>query len=206
MDTDNPEHIQWLYETALSRAAEFNITGVTYSLTQGVVKNIIPAIASTNAIIAASCCSEALKILTAMNPYLENYMMYTGDEGVYTHTFPHEKKEGCPVCGQTAIDFEVDPEISLEAFMELLKERPDVYVPSAPAFVPVAYTSYRQIKKPSLSTERRKLYFQGPPELRERTISNLDRKMRELVDDGEEVAITDPGLPFSLKLNMVFKK
>ncbi|KAI5846979.1 hypothetical protein BZA05DRAFT_131686 [Tricharina praecox] len=189
MDTDNPEHIQWLFQTALTRAAEFNITGVTYSLTQGVVKNIIPAIASTNAIIAASCCNEALKILTAMNPYLENYMMYTGDEGVYTHTFLHEKKDGCPVCGQMAIDFELDPEITLETFMELLKERPDV-----------------QIKKPSLSTERKKLYFQGPPELRERTRPNLDRKMRDLVDDGEEVAITDPGLPFSLKLNMVFKK
>lgn len=35
LDGDNPEHIQWVFERAQERAAEFNITGVTYRLTQG---------------------------------------------------------------------------------------------------------------------------------------------------------------------------
>lgn len=59
MDTDDPEHIGWLYKIASARAKEFNIEGVTWALTQGVVKNIIPAIASTNAIIAGLFCFRA---------------------------------------------------------------------------------------------------------------------------------------------------
>ena len=128
LDTDNPEHIQWLYETALARAIEFKISGVTYSQTQGVAKNIVPAVASTNAIIAASCCNEVLKLLTNANPWLDNYMLYNGDEGIYTHTFQHEKKEGCPVCGCLADEFEASPDWTLQEFIDQLKANPKVYV------------------------------------------------------------------------------
>lgn len=70
LDSDNPEHIQWLLETASARGKEFDITGITYSLTQGVVKNIIPAIASTNAIIAGllQIFLANRQLLVAMRP------------------------------------------------------------------------------------------------------------------------------------------
>lgn len=128
LDNDDPEHISWLLEKAQSRASQFGIQGVTWSLTQGVVKNIIPAIASTNAIIAAACTQEAFKIATASNPMLDNYMMYTGNEGVYTYTFQHERKPDCPVCGGESRDFVVRKEWKLERVVELLRELPDLWV------------------------------------------------------------------------------
>jgi len=70
MDTDNMEHMAWLYQQAAARAKAFNISGVTQMLTLGVVKNIIPAITSINAIVAASSVNEALKLAT--NCYKRN--------------------------------------------------------------------------------------------------------------------------------------
>jgi len=130
LDTDDPEHINWLYQKALKRAKEFNIQGVTYSMTQGVVKNIIPAIASTNAIVAAACCNEAFKLATSTNPFLgvpeqNNYMMYTGDDSIYTYTFEHQKKDDCPVCGNLPKVLDVNPAWKLEELIESFAERPE---------------------------------------------------------------------------------
>ena len=156
LDTDDPEHITWLYQRALNRAKEFSITGVTYSLTQGVVKNIIPAIASTNAIIAAACCNEAFKIITGANPALgypgtNNYMMYTGDDSVYTYTFEHQKKDDCPVCGNLAKPLQVDRKWTLQDFIERLRDLPEAFVfPLILAFTSVINDQYRQLKNPNV--------------------------------------------------------
>ena len=149
MDTDDPEHITWLYRTALNRAQEFKIEGVTWSLTQGVVKNIIPAIASTNAIIAgtyagllayhgtsvyliqspsASCCNEAFKIATSSAAYLNNYFMLIGTDGIYSYTFEYEKRADCPVCGGEAIDLAISPDLVVEDLINMLVEKQDMCV------------------------------------------------------------------------------
>jgi ubiquitin-activating enzyme E1 C len=48
-------------------------------LYQGVVKNIVPAIASTNAIVAATCALETLKIATMCSTGMDVYMQYVTD-------------------------------------------------------------------------------------------------------------------------------
>lgn len=179
LDKDDPDHITWLYQKALARALEFNISGVTYSLTQGTVKNIIPAIASTNAIIAGSCCLEALKFATQAAPPLgfeENFMSYDGSEGIYTNTFKYERKEDCAVCGNAAKPLKVDPEWTLQELLDSL-----------------ATNASAQLKKPSVRADDKSLYMQFPPQLEELTRPNLQKKLgRGLgLTHGTEIVVTD---------------
>jgi len=67
LDPDIPEHVAWVWGKAKERARQFGIEGITYRLTLGVIKNIIPAVASTNAVVAAVSVNEAIKILTFMS-------------------------------------------------------------------------------------------------------------------------------------------
>ncbi|QSL64183.1 hypothetical protein MERGE_000338 [Pneumocystis wakefieldiae] len=187
IDNDNPDHIKWIYETAKNRADQFNIAGITPFFTQSVLKNIIPTVASSNAIIAASCCNEAFKIATTCNPYINNYMMYTGTDSVYTYTFQFQKKPNCQVCGYLAIVYEVNPKITLNEFIEKLIENPNT-----------------RVKRPSLKTASKNLYLQAPPQLEKATRPNLNKSLEELIHDDEEVSITDPNIPFSLKLKLKY--
>ncbi|KAI1830205.1 hypothetical protein DTO013E5_4925 [Penicillium roqueforti] len=187
-DSDNMEHISWIYNAAYERAQHFNIHGVTFQMTQGVVKNIIPAIASTNAVIAASTTSEVLKIATGCNPFLSNYMMYAGEEGVYTYTFEAEKKPDCPVCGELARKMDVDPNMTLGEFIDSLGERAEA-----------------QLKKPSMRTEEKTLYQRFPPQLEEMTRPHLGKKLADLIEDGEEVAVSDPAYTTTFRFRLHFK-
>merc|ERR1712241_138626 len=94
LDKDDVEHMSWISNRAMERAQRFKIEGVNYNLTMQVVKNIIPAIASTNALISALCVNEALKVLTWASFGLNNYIMYMGQDGIYSRTFDYKKNPG----------------------------------------------------------------------------------------------------------------
>lgn len=99
--------MQWIYETALARAQQFGIEGVTYTKTLGVVKNIIPNIASTNSIIAAACAHEFIKVVSYMGPTVDNYMMYMGKDGINLSAMQMTPQPDCVVCQRKPVDFEM---------------------------------------------------------------------------------------------------
>ena len=118
VDKDSIEDVEWIYKTALERAKKFNIEGVTYNLTLGVIKNVIPAIASTNSLIAASTVMETIKIWTGFAKRLDNYFMYMGHEGLYSSTMQMDKLEKCKTCSKHVHDVEVREDESWKNILE----------------------------------------------------------------------------------------
>mmetsp|Transcript_28270 Transcript_28270/g.110990 ORF Transcript_28270/g.110990 Transcript_28270/m.110990 type:complete len:427 (-) Transcript_28270:799-2079(-) len=174
LDGDNPDHISWIHSEALKRAEQFGIQGVTYKLAQGVVKNIIPAIASTNAIVAAGCVNEALKLVTDCAPYIKDYLLYNGSPGVYTYVTNLEKKKDCAVCGtRSPYVLLVSKHMILEEFLEMLKS--DIEL---------------QADKPMLSIGTRVIRSTTIPALEESTRQNLAKPLEEFFESGTTLHIT----------------
>jgi ubiquitin-activating enzyme E1 C len=118
VDGDNDEHIEWIYQKAVARGAQFKIEGVTIGLTKGVVKNIGPAIAATQAIIASMCVTEAIKCITQAGPVINNNLLFNGQRGAMLHNFLHDRNPDCPACSR---QFRKIPKVEGETVDALLK-------------------------------------------------------------------------------------
>ncbi|RLN24243.1 hypothetical protein C2845_PM07G06320 [Panicum miliaceum] len=164
-DADDAEHMQWIYSEALKRAELFGISGVTYSLTQGVVKNIIPATASTNAIISAACALEAFKLISGCSKNVSNYLTYNGLEGTHIKVTEFVRDKDCLVCGPGTL-IEQDTSSTLAEFIKMLEEHPKL-----------------RISKASVTHEGNNLYMQSPEVLEQMTRPNLCLPMFELLKE-----------------------
>eukprot|EP00919_Chromeraceae_sp_WS-2016_P059304 GHVR01140970.1.p1 GENE.GHVR01140970.1~~GHVR01140970.1.p1 ORF type:complete len:361 (-),score=63.08 GHVR01140970.1:23-1105(-) len=188
MNCDSPEDMQWVYQQAQERAEGFGISGVTYLLTLGVVKRIIPAIASTNALVSSVLVSEAMKLITSAAPPLSTYFMYMGQSGIYTHTFNYEKKTDCFVCGGSeVVSISRDGHITLEIFIQSLCDQYHLRSPSitnGPAVLFMQNKSMRMLHEFKLGIT---LF-----ELVEQNLLNLS----------EDLVVTDEQLPLTLPLSL----
>jgi ubiquitin-activating enzyme E1 C len=184
LDKDDGDHMSFLFDKAKERAGKFDIEGVTMQLTSGVVKRIIPAIASTNAIIAAACVNEVVKYLSYGSHLLHTYLMYLGKEGVYSHTFEYAQKEDCPVCMDAPQIITISgTSTTLEELLNQLQKD-------------------MQLEKPSAGMPGKALFMQNPPALRAKTQENLIKKCNELFQSGQVITITDPVFAMGKALNL----
>lgn len=109
LDGDNPEHIRWVTQKARERQVQFGIAGppINEFFTLGVVKNVVPAVGFTNALVAGQAVTEVLKWIIGAAPSLDNYHLYNGSAGqagIHSNVdklcgVPNGAGSVCSVCG-----------------------------------------------------------------------------------------------------------
>jgi NEDD8-activating enzyme E1 len=104
-DGDNEDHINWIMNKAVERQVQFKIEGnIDFPFTQGVVKNIVPAVGFSNALVAASIVNEAIKTFTQLAPNAMPQIQYDGScvMGVGSTTPYTLFNDDCPECSPRA--------------------------------------------------------------------------------------------------------
>ncbi|KAF4529536.1 hypothetical protein B566_EDAN014382 [Ephemera danica] len=197
-----PEHcieyvkiIQWPKDNPFACEID-GIVGVDYKLVQGVVKNIIPAVASTNAVIAAACTTEVFKLATSLCKPLNNYMVFNNADGIYSYSYPNEKKEDCLVCSQVPIKLKSKPDARLEELIATLcSDEEGGFRMKSPALTAV------------IEGKHRTLYMSTVPSIERQTRDNLKKTLTELgLSDGSEIVVADETSPLSITFHVSFNK
>jgi len=101
-------------------------------------------------------------------------MMYMGSEGIYSHTFVYEQKDTCPVCTTHTHTLSLPSNTTLNALIQQLCD------------------GEFRLKAPSITSSSKTLYMRKPVSLEKALRANLDKTLIELIQNGEELTITDP--------------
>ena len=80
--------------------------------------------ASTNAVVAAACALEVVKVMTACAEPLKNYIYFEDTDGIYTFSYEQTRKENCLVCNRGVTKLEVESgDVKLQDLLDLLVEK-----------------------------------------------------------------------------------
>uniref|UniRef100_A0A8C9Y9S8 NEDD8-activating enzyme E1 catalytic subunit n=1 Tax=Sander lucioperca TaxID=283035 RepID=A0A8C9Y9S8_SANLU len=174
LDGDDPEHIQWVYQRSLERAADFHITGVTYRLTQ------------------AACATEVFKIASSAYIPLNNYMVFNDVDGLYTYTFEAERKENCSACSQVPLDLHFSPSSKLQEMLDYLTESASLQMKS-PAITATVEGKNKTLYLQSVASIEQRTR----PNL-SKTLKELG------LTDGQELAVADVTTPQTMLFRLCF--
>jgi len=133
-DVDNSQHTKWVHDQALTRAHKFNITPFEFFETIGIIKRIVPAVSSTNALVSGFISNIVLRFIikhaTNFDGVIgdsENYVSFCGDTAVI---LPQQIgiNEDCNVCrnreGNKPIELSIIEGSTLEHMIESLRKDP----------------------------------------------------------------------------------
>uniref|UniRef100_A0A7N8WLG8 NEDD8-activating enzyme E1 catalytic subunit n=1 Tax=Mastacembelus armatus TaxID=205130 RepID=A0A7N8WLG8_9TELE len=174
LDGDDPEHLQWVYQRSLERAAQFSITGVTYRLTQ------------------AACATEVFKIASSAYIPLNNYMVFNDVDGLYTYTFEAERKENCSACSQVPLDLHFSPSSKLQEVLDYLTESASLQMKSP------AITATVEGKNKTLYLQSVASIEQRTRQNLSKTLKELG------LSDGQELAVADVTTPQTMLFRLCF--
>uniref|UniRef100_A0A8C7ZKV1 NEDD8-activating enzyme E1 catalytic subunit n=1 Tax=Oryzias sinensis TaxID=183150 RepID=A0A8C7ZKV1_9TELE len=174
LDGDDPEHIQWVFQRSLERAAEFSITGVTYRLTQ------------------AACATEVFKLATSAYIPLSNYMVFNDVDGLYTYTFEAERKENCSACRQVPQDLHFQQSSKLQEVLDFLTENASLQMKSP------AITATVEGKNKTLYLQSVPSIEQRTRANLSKTLKELG------LTDGQELAVADSTTPQTVMFRLCF--
>ncbi|XP_046384546.1 NEDD8-activating enzyme E1 catalytic subunit-like [Ischnura elegans] len=188
LDKDDPQHLEWIYEKSLERAVHYGIKGLNYALVEGVLKNVIPAVASTNSVIGAACATEVFKIITHSILPMRNHLYFNNMDGVYAQCHELEREEECSSCANVPYIIEEDLCCTLENLINTLRYKFKVKNPCVRAFI---------------KEELKMLYMPSIPAIEKRTRGNLNKSLREMgFEDATELIIADSSMPKAIRLTL----
>ncbi|CAI1776073.1 hypothetical protein SEUBUCD646_0P03400 [Saccharomyces eubayanus] len=105
LDIESTADVQSLLEKCYERATRFSISTekLSTSFILGVIKSIIPSVSTTNAMVAATCCMQMVKIYKDLIDLEndDNFTLINCSEGCFMYSFEFERLPGCPVCSSS---------------------------------------------------------------------------------------------------------
>lgn len=130
-DKENKEIVNFVFSASNLRASNFRIKNLTRFKIKEIAGNIIPAIASTNAIIAAIQTEECIKVILRKMDHLRNVNFNKEKKIASVKSQNDEKNSKCPVCSQEALKKNFNriiltvntKEFTLGKLIELVKEK-----------------------------------------------------------------------------------
>lgn len=99
---DDSSDVTRLLDLSRTRASQFGIdtTTLTPEYLLGIAKNIIPSVSTTNAMVAAACCEQAVAIYYDLTDIqtMPTFTIFNGANGFFSHSFQYQRNPECIVC------------------------------------------------------------------------------------------------------------